>query len=211
MPENVLFCSRCGAQNVPSATVCQKCGSGLAQIVPVANAVAVPAAVAAAPAVAYAPPPVVASGLAYGGFWLRVVATLLDGVVLSAVTTPIILLVMFPALKRAIDEAQRGSQDPPVELFARVFAVIPLIWLINWLYECLMTCSSWQGTIGKRVLRLKVIDPAGNRVSFGRATGRSLSKLFLSGIMYVGYIMVAFTDRNQGLHDMIAGTFVVRY
>jgi uncharacterized RDD family membrane protein YckC len=207
MPENVLFCSRCGAQNIPSATVCQKCGSGLTQVIPVANAVAVPAA--AAPALAYAPP--VATGPEYGGFWLRVVAMLLDGVVLSVVITPIIFLVMFPAVKQAVDDAQRGSQDPPMELFARMFAVIPLIYLVNWLYDSLLTCSSWQGTVGKRVLRLKVIDQAGNRVSFGRATGRSLSKIFLSGILYVGYIMVAFTDRKQGLHDMIAATYVVRY
>jgi uncharacterized RDD family membrane protein YckC len=208
MPENVLFCSRCGAQNIPSATICQKCGAGLTQIVPVTNAVAVPAA-AAAPAVAYAPP--VAAGPAYGGFWLRVVATLLDGVVLSVVTMPIFFILIFPAVIRAVNEAQRGSQEPPVELISRIFAVIPLIWIANWLYDSLLTCSSWQGTIGKRVLRMKVIDQAGNKISFGRATGRFFSKAFISGIFYVGYIMVAFTDRKQGLHDMIAGTLVVRY
>jgi uncharacterized RDD family membrane protein YckC len=207
MPENVLFCSRCGAQNIPSATVCQKCGSGLMQVIPVANAVAVPAA--AAPALAYAPP--VATGPEYGGFWLRVVAMLLDGVVLSVVATPIVLIFVFPPLMRMIKAIQEGSQDPPVEVFTAIFAVIPLFWLISWLYDSLLTCSSWQGTVGKRVLRLKVIDQAGNRVSFGRATGRSLSRMFLSGIMYVGYIMVAFTDRKQGLHDMIAATYVVRY
>jgi uncharacterized RDD family membrane protein YckC len=110
-----------------------------------------------------------------------------------------------------VNEAQRGSQEPPVELISRIFAVIPLIWIANWLYDSLLTCSSWQGTIGKRVLRMKVIDQAGNKISFGRATGRFFSKAFISGIFYVGYIMVAFTDRKQGLHDMIAGTLVVRY
>jgi uncharacterized RDD family membrane protein YckC len=54
-----------------------------------------------------------------------------------------------------------------------------------------------------------VTDLAGKMISFGRATGRLISKIFSAIIIYIGFIMIAFTDKKQGLHDMIAGTLVV--
>ena len=70
--------------------------------------------------------------------------------------------------------------------------------------------SKWQGTIGKKILGLKVTDLKGNRISFWRAFGRYLAMSFLSGILLIGYIMAAFTEKKQGLHDLIAGTLVVK-
>ena len=59
-------------------------------------------------------------------------------------------------------------------------------------------------------VQIKVTDLEGNRVSFGRASGRYFGK-FLSGILLLaGFIMVAFTAKKQGLHDIIAGCLVVR-
>jgi uncharacterized RDD family membrane protein YckC len=87
-----------------------------------------------------------------------------------------------------------------------LFAVIAAA---GWLYFALMESSSKQGTLGKMALSIMVTDVNGNRITFGRATGRYFGK-FLSGlILYIGYIMVAFTEKKQGLHDMIAGTLVV--
>lgn len=70
---------------------------------------------------------------------------------------------------------------------------------------------SWQGTLGKRILSLKVTDEAGNRISFGRATGRFFAKILSSMFCCIGFIMIGFTERKRGLHDMIAGTLVMRY
>jgi uncharacterized RDD family membrane protein YckC len=57
---------------------------------------------------------------------------------------------------------------------------------------------------------LRVVDEQGNRISFGRATGRFFAK-FVSGIiLLLGYIMVAFTERKRALHDMMAGTLVIK-
>jgi uncharacterized RDD family membrane protein YckC len=56
-----------------------------------------------------------------------------------------------------------------------------------------------------------VTDLAGNRIGFGRATGRFFAKILSGMIMYIGFIMIGFTDRKQGLHDMLAGTLVMRY
>jgi len=171
---------------------------------------AVAPAAAAAPGYAYtlAAP---AAYSPYGGFWLRVVATLLDSVIIGAVTVPLALIFLLPAIIKLIHLAQ-ANQEPPVELFVPFFLMIPLVVAGVWLYEALLTSSSWQGTVGKRVLRLKVTDLAGNRISFGRATGRFFAKLILRiALTSLVYIVVAFTERKQGLHDLIAGTLVMKY
>jgi uncharacterized RDD family membrane protein YckC len=90
---------------------------------------------------------------------------------------------------------QINAEEPAVELFGAIFLMIPLVWIVQWLYDALATGSSWQGTVGKKILRLKVTDEAGNRISFGRATGRFFGKLLSGMIMNVGFIMVAFTAR----------------
>jgi uncharacterized RDD family membrane protein YckC len=59
-------------------------------------------------------------------------------------------------------------------------------------------------------LGMKVTDLAGNRIFLLRATGRYFAKTISGLILFIGFIMVAFTEKKQGLHDMIAGTLVVR-
>jgi len=79
----------------------------------------------------------------------------------------------------------------------------------SWLYEAFMESSSYQATLGKMIFGMKVTDLNGNRISFERATGRHFAKI-LSSILGIGYIMVGFTERKQGLHDLLAGTLVLR-
>jgi len=59
------------------------------------------------------------------------------------------------------------------------------------------------------VLGIRVTDLNGNRISFGRATGRYFAKIVSSLTFMIGYIIAGFTDRKQALHDMIAGCLVV--
>jgi len=82
--------------------------------------------------------------------------------------------------------------------------------LIGWLYFAILESSPWQATLGKKALGLVVTDQLGQRIGFGRATGRYFAKILSALILLIGFIMVAFTERKQGLHDLIAGTFVVR-
>jgi len=83
-------------------------------------------------------------------------------------------------------------------------------YIVPWLYFALMEASAKQATLGKLALGIKVTDEAGNRVSFGRATGRFFSKILSGMILCIGYIMIAFTKKKQGLHDILAGTLVVK-
>ena len=62
----------------------------------------------------------------------------------------------------------------------------------------------------KKALGLSVTDLSGNRIGFGRATGRYFAKILSGLILLIGFIMVAFTQRKQGLHDMLAGTLVYK-
>ena len=80
----------------------------------------------------------------------------------------------------------------------------------SWLYEAFMLSSSYQATLGKMIFGMKVTDLYGNRVSFARATGRHFAKWLSGMILFIGYIMAGFTERKQGLHDMLAGTLVRR-
>jgi len=146
----------------------------------------------------------------YGGFWIRLVAYLVDNVIISAVTAPLFLIFLLPSIIKIVHAVQ-AEQEPPPEVFGAFLVAIPLIFVAHWLYEALMTSSSWQATVGKRVFRLKVTDLTGNRISFARATGRFFSKILSRMIMHIGFIMIAFTQRKQGLHDMIAGTLVMKY
>ncbi len=80
----------------------------------------------------------------------------------------------------------------------------------SWLYEAVMESSSYQATLGKMILGMKVSDLYGNRISFARATGRHFAKILSAMILCIGFIMVGLTERKQGLHDLVAGTLVPR-
>jgi uncharacterized RDD family membrane protein YckC len=79
----------------------------------------------------------------------------------------------------------------------------------DWLYFAYQESSPAQATIGKRALGIKVTDLEGNRISFGRATGRYFAKYLSAITLFIGFLLAAFTARKQALHDMIAGTLVV--
>ena len=87
---------------------------------------------------------------------------------------------------------------------------VALSFVAQWLYFAVLESSSWQGTPGKKAFGMGVTDLDGNRISFGRATGRYFAKIISGIILGIGFLMVAFTERKQGLHDMLAGTLVYK-
>ncbi len=78
-----------------------------------------------------------------------------------------------------------------------------------WLYFALMESSPRQATLGKQALGIMVTDLAGQRISFARATGRFFAKILSGLILWIGYVMAAFTERKQALHDLLASCLVV--
>ncbi len=137
----------------------------------------------------------------YAGFWQRFAAAFIDG-----------LILLIPILIIFVLAVAASSSDPTLTARERSSSAI---WttqiiggIVGWLYFATLESSPAQATYGKRAVGLKVVDRNGNRIGFGRATGRYLSKT-LSSFFYIGYIMAAFTERKQALHDLIASTFVV--
>jgi len=147
----------------------------------------------------------------YAGFWLRFVAYLIDIVIIWIVMIPIFLVfsAMFglsmASMARNPDEMAAGGSVVGVFLLIEAVAVLGV-----WLYYAFLESSGWQGTIGKKILGLRVTDLNGNRVSFGRASGRFFGKIVSGFTLLIGYIMAGFTEKKQALHDMIAGCLVVK-
>jgi len=142
---------------------------------------------------------------------MRFAALLVDGILIGLVN----LLVMTPLLgqtfRMAVDAEAGGLSENDVLAWLTTFVLSNLaIMVIGWLYFALMESSGRQGTLGKHLLGIRVTGLDGGRISFGRATGRYFGKILSGMILMVGYLMAGFTDRKQALHDMLAGTLVVR-
>ncbi|MFI5114336.1 MAG: RDD family protein [Terriglobales bacterium] len=201
-----LFCTKCGTPNAASAQFCSRCGAALSPV-----AAAAPAS-APAPAVATAyPPPVAADGLGYGGFWIRVVAAIIDAIIVRIpvhIVGAIFGLGGLAAGGLGLGGLGHGAALPLLIFGGGVLALLTIAG--SWLYEAFMLSSPYQATLGKMILGMKVTDLYGNRISFGRATGRHFAKWLSGMILCIGFIMVGFTERKQGLHDMLAGTLVRR-
>jgi uncharacterized RDD family membrane protein YckC len=90
-----------------------------------------------------------------------------------------------------------------------IFLVFMGFFLIRWLYFALFESGPRQATPGKMIMGIFVTDLYGRRISFQRALGRTLAKIISKMCCYMGYILALFTERNQALHDFIAGTLVL--
>lgn len=138
----------------------------------------------------------------YAGFWKRFLACLIDTVIVT-----VAMFVLGFAL--GFFFAWLGLlQDEQSEFF--IGMVLNLLGLIlGVLYFVVMESSSRQATFGKALLGIKVTTTDGEQLTFWRAVGRYFGKI-LSGLIFcIGYLMVAFTEKKQGLHDLMSGCVVV--
>jgi len=120
----------------------------------------------------------------YAGFWIRVLADLID----TLVMIPLVLVGLIPVVG------------------------ILLSLLLSCVYGAVTESSEAQASLGKRAMGLKVTDLDGRRLTFGRAFGRWVAKQlqFFVIIGLLALLIVGFTEKKQGLHDLLAGTIVWR-
>ena len=135
-----------------------------------------------------------ARGHAYAGFWRRLGAFLIDGLLLGTVQATITILVYTIA---------------PYDLRAQV-NVLPVSILVGWAYYALMESSPAQATVGKIALGIYVTDREGDPIDFRRASIRFWAKVISSLALMLGWLMAAFTPRKRAMHDLLAGTLVLR-
>jgi uncharacterized RDD family membrane protein YckC len=137
----------------------------------------------------------------HGGFLLRFVAWFIDSLILFVVGFVLGFAVSFPIALITDD----STISTIVSLLLQVVSLV-----IGWLYFAGLESSNNQGTFGKMILGLIVTDTDGNKVSFITATIRHFAKIISGLLLGIGYLMIIFTEKKQGLHDMIAGTLVLR-
>jgi uncharacterized RDD family membrane protein YckC len=194
-----MFCSKCGANVAEGATFCGACGQQAGGIAAAPVAATIPIGYVARPTIAYA------------GFWLRFVALIIDIIILGIVGS----ILTFPfAVSMGTGMFMHGR--PPMrpeevfEFLGGLWRVVLIRIVLNWLYYAFLESSAWRGTLGKKALGLEVTDLAGQRISFGRATGRHFGKFISAFIFCIGFIMAGFTEKKQALHDLMAGCLVIR-
>ncbi len=144
------------------------------------------------------------------GFWIRTVAYLLDQLLVALLTIFLWLSALVILNYAGILEIDRGMLDISItEGLGYLLAIVYGAYVLHGIY-----CTFFHGysgqTVGKMIMNLRVVTTVGENLSYWRSFKRWLGYFASSIIFYIGYLMVAFTKDKQGLHDKIAGTYVVR-
>jgi len=180
-----MFCPTCGQEALEQTNFCQSCGHPL-------HPEAQDRLISTAP---------------YAGFWRRFAALIIDEMFISVV------VVGAGAVLGAILGVNSGLR---LSIFGgkQLGAVFGLKFtgsiLIHWLYWAGLESSGYQATLGKMALGLIVTDLKGEPIAFGRATGRYFGKFISALLLGIGFLMAGWTEKKQALHDIMAGTLVVK-
>jgi uncharacterized RDD family membrane protein YckC len=124
----------------------------------------------------------------YAGFWIRLLAALIDGVIMFI---PVFFLGLVSSLL--------GLNESVMKFFAAIIVFGFFIFMI----------MRYQATLGKMILGLIIVSDNLGRITLAQVLLREIVGKFLSSFLYIGYIMIAFSQRKRGLHDMIAKTLVI--
>lgn len=132
--------------------------------------------------------------LNYAGFWIRVAAIIIDGIILWLVNFILSLIMMGGFTSTEIDSS-----------FYLYFSVAIIIYVF---YFPVMESSEKQATLGKMAVGIKVGNSKGERLSFMNALGRFFAKILSNITLYIGYMMAGWDPKKQALHDKLANTYV---
>jgi uncharacterized RDD family membrane protein YckC len=214
-----VYCSKCGVNLSAGAAFCGTCGTPTGTpAVAIARPSSPPSYVGGSSHAAYADPAglVVSRGFSYAGFWLRLVAFLIDGGIMilagGVLLVPLFILTGVGTRLNGLGD-RHGQPDPSIviALVGMIVVYAGVLILMQWLYHAYLESGERQGTWGKQLMGVYVTDLMGNPITFGHASGRFFAKIVTGMIpLGIGYIMAGFTERKQALHDMIAGCLVLR-
>jgi uncharacterized RDD family membrane protein YckC len=207
-----VYCSKCGAVLAADAVFCQSCGTQVTRAAVLAPSLGTVSPHAGVGAIAYA------LNVTYAGFWLRFVAYVLDSLIIGfavmVLFVPFFFLMGGVSILETLPRGRVERVDPAqfMAFLSLALTLFALSSVAKWLYFAYLESGEKQATWGKQALGIYVTDLAGQRITFGRATGRFFSKIVTGLIpLGIGFIMAGFTERRQALHDMIASTLVLRH
>jgi uncharacterized RDD family membrane protein YckC len=167
-----------------------------------------PMAPAAGP-ITYQPAPATAYGIAYAGFWIRLVAKIIDYVIMRIVTLPLEFLPFGIMSTLPRDPSTWVNVLTPGLLLSAVMPVF-FITVGLWVVYLGFFVGKFGASPGKMALGLKVVTENGTPVTYGRAFGRAFAEIISLFVCLIGYIMAAFDPQKRALHDHIAGTRVIK-
>jgi uncharacterized RDD family membrane protein YckC len=202
-----MFCPKCGKETDASGKYCQWCGADIGAQTPPKAVVKVDEEEDAAPATG-----------GYAGLGRRFFAFIIDAILLFIFITiaatylnlvqgvKYFYFIVFqhaPISELTIPGTSEAAYTPIIAALGVLIIIIP------WLYFAGFECSRGMATPGKTVMRIIVTDWDGNRISFSRATVRHFMKFISLAIIFIGFLMIGFTKKRQGLHDIAAGCLVI--
>lgn len=139
--------------------------------------------------------PMQTATMQYSGFWIRVLAMIIDGIILG--------IIGYLAFGSDVTQVDAENGFNASVSFTGWKNLVPIIYTIGF--------WSWiSATPGKYIVGIKIVDQNGGKLSIARAVGRYLSYLVNFITIGIGFIWVAFDGKKQGLHDKIAKTYVVK-
>lgn len=147
-------------------------------------------------------PALTAQALPKAGFWIRVVASFIDGLLIGIVQFVLALLLGLIAGMSGLGD---GNGEVALAIVVQLFGMA-----LSFGYYIFFTGYCGQ-TPGKMAVRIKVIRTDGSEIAYGRAFLREVIGKTISAILLgIGYLMVAFDGQKQGLHDKMADTYVIK-
>jgi len=205
-------CPRCGWANSGAERRCMKCGQPLRT-----SPGLLVAGESASSAIAPTSQPETRRVVQPGGFFPRLIATIIDTLILAVVTVPIAYLVLAQRVTPTgqsnafLDQLKglSGSNSTPERLtqLAQLSAGIAILLLFYYVG----TWSILGGSPGQLVMSLRIVDRSAKTVGFGRALLRYIMKGFFGFLWPVSALMVAFGKDKRAIHDLVAGTFVIQF
>ncbi len=145
------------------------------------------------------------AGMRYGGFWIRLVARLVDGIILVVVN--ILVAVWARFLLYAL--ARSGSSGDVVEAEVAGALVGMLLQFVISIAYTVFFLGRFGATPGKMACGLVVVRSDGTRLTYGRALGRHFADILSAMTLCIGYLVAAFDGEKRALHDHICDTRVV--
>lgn len=158
----------------------------------------------------------------FAGFKKRAIAILIDLLIIFLLFSPLLILEIYRwqennphiyadnqsfYLPYNEHEAYDRAWDQEAEKHTRLITLSILflgLVIFSWFES-----SRFQATPGKMILKIMVVDKHENRISFFRAMGRQFGKVLSGLVLYLGFVIAAFTPKKQSLHDYIAGCLVM--
>ena len=146
--------------------------------------------------------------LHYAGFWKRALAIILDAIVLYILSLVITIPLSFLAAPPPSYSSEGVSNSMGGFVGFQILITL-LSFLIRMAYEVILTYK-YEATLGKMALGIKVVRSDGSHITLGQSFGRYFSKIVSAIILYIGFIMAAFSDEKCALHDHMCNTRVIR-